>query len=97
MIGCQTTSGIFKRSETTVSELFEKRKDLIDCAHLLNIYGAPKKINSIDRCRYLSFVQNTKNEIEKSYSYLVFLQNQILLINSRQRFGPRRVKLEINR
>ena len=47
---------------------------------LLAVYGAPKKINCIDKYRYLTFVK--KHGTRNKYNYLVFLQHRLLLINT---------------
>ena len=80
---------MFRRGETSILKLFEKRKNLIDCAKvfeeidsspqtiitkgirfLFAVYGAPKKIDCIDKYRYLTFVKNTRNKKQVQLSCL---------------------------
>ena len=80
---------MFRRGETSILKLFEKRKNLIDCAKvfeeidsspqtiitkgirfLLAVYGAPKKIDCIEKYIYLTFVKNTWNKKQVQLSCL---------------------------
>ncbi|GBM61027.1 hypothetical protein AVEN_264360-1 [Araneus ventricosus] len=74
--GCDTTSAFFKRvfklfekrhDLIDCAEVFTNigsSPDIIltnGTRFLLAMYGAPNKIDSIDKYRYLSFVKNTRN------------------------------------
>ncbi|KYN15191.1 hypothetical protein ALC57_12601 [Trachymyrmex cornetzi] len=60
--GCDTTSAIFKREVFT--KIDSSPHDIVTngIRFLLAMYGAPKKIDSIDKYRYLRFVKSAWNK-----------------------------------
>ncbi|GBN53156.1 hypothetical protein AVEN_74117-1 [Araneus ventricosus] len=75
--GCDTTSAFFKRVETKVFKLFEKRHDLIDCAEVFTNIGSSSDTILTNGTRYLLAMYGTPNKIDSihKYRYLSSVKN----------------------